>query len=105
MALTPPSSSGLTRAIDEAIDTERGTIGREIFVSPECHCAELEKHRTRAWLFVGHESRIPNPRDFFVARTAEESVIFYRTYARDPKGDGWDSLLGRDPQPIQRAAE
>ena len=65
------------------IDTERGLISREIFVSPEYHRAELEKLYTRAWLFVGHESQIPNPGDFFVSRMAEESVIL----CRDARGE------------------
>ena len=42
------------------IDTERGNISREIFVSPELYREELEKLFTRAWLFVGHESQIPS---------------------------------------------
>jgi phenylpropionate dioxygenase-like ring-hydroxylating dioxygenase large terminal subunit len=73
----------MTLSIDQAIDTERGTISREIFVSPEYHRAELEKLYTRAWLFVGHESQIPNPGDFFVSRMAEESVIL----CRDSRGE------------------
>ena len=32
----------------------------------------------RAWLFVGHESQIPNPDDYFVSRMGEESVILTR---------------------------
>ena len=63
---------------DRMIDPEHGTISREIFVSPEFYRAELEKLFTRAWLFVGHASQIPNPGDFFVSRMAEESVILCR---------------------------
>ena len=53
-------------------------ISREIFVSPEFYREELEKLFTRAWLFVGHESQIPKPGDFFVSRMGEESVILCR---------------------------
>jgi phenylpropionate dioxygenase-like ring-hydroxylating dioxygenase large terminal subunit len=67
-----------TLPIDQLIDTDRGTISREIFVAPEFHREELEKLFTRAWLFVGHESQIPNPGDFFVSRMGEESVILCR---------------------------
>ena len=47
--------------LDRLIDPEHGLISREIFVSSELHAQELEKLFTRAWLFVGHESQIPNP--------------------------------------------
>src|SRR5579863_10336470 len=62
----------------QIIDLQRGTISREIFVSPEFHRAELEKLFTRAWLFVGHESQIPKAGDFFVSCMGEESVILCR---------------------------
>jgi len=68
----------MTLLIDRDIDLDRGTISREIFVSPEYHAAELEKLFTRAWLFVGHESLIPNPGDFYTSRMGEESVILCR---------------------------
>ena len=64
--------------IDQLIDTQRGLISREIFVSPEFHKEELEKVFSRAWLFVGHESQIPNPGDYFVSRMGDEFVILCR---------------------------
>jgi phenylpropionate dioxygenase-like ring-hydroxylating dioxygenase large terminal subunit len=64
--------------IDQMIDLRRGAISREIFVSPEFYREELEKLFTRAWLFVGHESLIQKPGDFFVSRMGEESVILCR---------------------------
>ena len=67
-----------TLPIDQMIDPQRGIISREIFVSPELYREELEKLFTRAWLFVGHESLIPKPGDFFVSRMGEESVILCR---------------------------
>ena len=70
-----------TLPIDAMIDTDRGKISREIFIAPEFHREELEKLFTRAWLFVGHESQIPNPGDFFVSRMGEESVILCRDQA------------------------
>ena len=64
--------------IDQLIDTQRGLISREIFVSPEFHKEELERLFSRAWLFVGHESQIPKPGDYFTSRMGEESVILCR---------------------------
>src|SRR5450631_4325972 len=57
--------------IDQMIDTQRGLISREIFVSPEFHKQELERLFSRAWLFVGHESQIPKPGDYFVSRMGD----------------------------------
>ena len=68
-------------AIDRMIDPQRGTVSREIFVSPEAYREELEKLFARAWLFVGHESLIPKPGDFYVSRMGEESVILCRDQA------------------------
>ena len=60
------------------IDLANGTVDREIFTSPDVHRQELEKLYTRSWLFVGHESQIPKPGDFFASRMGDESVILCR---------------------------
>ena len=64
------------------VDAERGIVSREVFVDDALHRDELEKLFTRAWLFVGHESQIPNPGDFFVSRMGAESVILCRDRER-----------------------
>ena len=58
-----------------ADDAALGIISRELFVSEDVHRAELEHLFSRAWLFVGHESQIPNAGDFFSSRMGAESVI------------------------------
>jgi len=63
------------------VDMATGQISREIFVNDEIYQEELERVFTRAWLFVGHESQIPNPGDFFVSSMGEESVILCRDRA------------------------
>jgi phenylpropionate dioxygenase-like ring-hydroxylating dioxygenase large terminal subunit len=60
------------------IDLANGTVDRAIFTSPEIHRRELEQLFARSWLFVGHESQIPKPGDFFVSRMGDESVILCR---------------------------
>jgi phenylpropionate dioxygenase-like ring-hydroxylating dioxygenase large terminal subunit len=64
------------------VDLKAGQISREIFVNDEIYQEELERLFARAWLFVGHESQIPNPGDYFVSGMGEESVIL----CRDPAG-------------------
>jgi phenylpropionate dioxygenase-like ring-hydroxylating dioxygenase large terminal subunit len=65
-------------SFEHLVDTVHGSISREVFVSDEVYAQELERIFTRAWLFVGHESQIPKPGDFFVSRMGGESVILCR---------------------------
>ena len=63
------------------VDLKAGQISREIFVNEAIYQQELERLFARAWLFVGHESQIPNPGDFVVSGMGEESVILCRDRA------------------------
>jgi phenylpropionate dioxygenase-like ring-hydroxylating dioxygenase large terminal subunit len=63
------------------VDLKQGQISREIFVNDAVYQEELERVFARAWLFVGHESQIPNPGDYFVSGMGEESVILCRDRA------------------------
>ena len=63
------------------VDLGKGQISREIFVNEEIYAQEQERLFARAWLFVGHDSQIPNPGDFFVSGMGEESVILCRDRA------------------------
>jgi phenylpropionate dioxygenase-like ring-hydroxylating dioxygenase large terminal subunit len=63
---------------ERLVDVDHGIISREVFVSDEVYRVELEQVFARMWLFVGHESQIPTPGDFFVSRMGEESVILCR---------------------------
>jgi phenylpropionate dioxygenase-like ring-hydroxylating dioxygenase large terminal subunit len=71
----------VTLDYDALVDTERGLISREIFVNERVFDDEMERLFTRAWLFVGHTSLIPNPNDYFVSRMGTESVILCRDRA------------------------
>src|SRR5712691_462994 len=63
------------------VDLATGRISREIFVNEEIYAEEQERVFARSWLFVGHESQIPNPGDFFVSCMGEESVLLCRDRA------------------------
>ncbi len=67
-----------TSPYDRMINLKDGMISREIFSSKEIYEGELERIFSRAWLFVGHESLIPKPFDFFASRMGAESVILVR---------------------------
>jgi phenylpropionate dioxygenase-like ring-hydroxylating dioxygenase large terminal subunit len=47
----------------------------------------------------------PIPGDVSLQITDQTPRNYYRVYARYLKGDGWDSLLGREADPMQVAAE
>ena len=74
---------GLPPSTQATMNPDKGVISREIFVDPDIYQDELKKLFTRAWLFVGHESLIPKPGDFYASRMGEESVIL----CRDKKGE------------------
>ena len=58
--------------------TKQGLLDRSIFSSEIIYQKELENIFARCWLFIGHESQIPNPHDFITAYMAEDPVIVWR---------------------------
>ena len=63
------------------VNLNTAEISREIFVNEQIYAEEQEKIFARAWLFVGHESQIPNPGDFVSSCMGEEAVILCRDRA------------------------
>ncbi|OBI99813.1 aromatic ring-hydroxylating dioxygenase subunit alpha [Mycobacterium sp. 1465703.0] len=57
-------------------------VHRCAFTSPEVLQLERERIFDRCWLYVGHESEVPNPNDFQTRRVGDRSVI----YSRDRRG-------------------
>lgn len=66
------------KTIDELVRADEGLVSRSIFVDEEIFQQELKQIFSRAWLFVGHESLVPKPDDYFVSRMGTESVILTR---------------------------
>ena len=55
------------RSAQYLVELEHGRISREIFVNEAIYQQEQEQIFARTWLFVGHESQIPQPGDYFVS--------------------------------------
>ena len=60
------------------VDVENGLIDRNVFFDQELYERELEQVFARSWLFVGHESQIPEVGDFVTTTMGEEPVIVTR---------------------------
>ena len=66
------------RSLRDLVNLDEGLIAREIYVNEAIYQQELEQIFARAWLFIGHESQIPNPGDFVISRMGEEEIIVVR---------------------------
>jgi len=53
-------------------------VGRKVFTDPEVYAAEKRSIFGRSWLYLAHESQLPNAGDFVTTTMAETPVIVAR---------------------------
>ena len=53
-------------------------VHRDVYLDPEIFSLEMERLWARAWVYVWHESQVPNPGDFHACTLGSEPVIMVR---------------------------
>src|SRR6266567_3361990 len=59
----------------------RGMIPAHVYADPEIFAAERDRLFARSWVFLAHESEIPDPGDYVVRRVLADSFIVVRDEA------------------------
>ena len=69
--------AGYTSAeLREMVQPDR--VHRAIYTDPAIFEIEMEKIFRRVWLYVGHESLVPNPGDYYCTHLARQPVVLSR---------------------------
>ena len=55
-----------------------GSVHRDLYLDPELFELELEHLWRNTWVYVGHDSQVPNPGDYYTTQIGREPVIMLR---------------------------
>ena len=53
-------------------------VHKRVYTDPAIFELEMDRVFGQAWLYVGHESQVPKPGDYFTTRLGREPVVMVR---------------------------
>jgi benzoate/toluate 1,2-dioxygenase subunit alpha len=53
-------------------------VHRDVYLDPELFTLEMEELWAKTWIYVGHESQVPNPGDYYACVIGTEPVMMIR---------------------------
>lgn len=65
-------------ALAELLDIERMRVDRQAFIDPDIYQLEIKKIWETTWLYLAHESQIPNRFDYLKTHMGSHSVFLWR---------------------------
>ena len=57
---------------------EPARVHRHLYTDPDIFELEMSRIFGTAWIYVGHESQVKNPGDYFCARMARKPLVIVR---------------------------
>jgi phenylpropionate dioxygenase-like ring-hydroxylating dioxygenase large terminal subunit len=71
--------------LDVSSLVEEGRVHRDVYVDPKVFEAEMQRIFMRMWVYVGHDSEIPQPGDYKTTSIGTEPVILTRDKDEEPR--------------------
>ncbi|MGH7090993.1 MAG: Rieske 2Fe-2S domain-containing protein, partial [Stellaceae bacterium] len=65
-------------AADLRARVESARVHRSLYCDPEIFALEMERVFGRAWIYVGHESQVPQPGDYVQTRIGLKPLLLVR---------------------------
>jgi phenylpropionate dioxygenase-like ring-hydroxylating dioxygenase large terminal subunit len=70
--MQPPSAQDLLKLV------QPGRVHRRLYTDPEIFELEMQRIFGVAWVYIGHESQVRNPGDYFATRLGRKPVVMVR---------------------------
>ncbi len=75
--LVSRASSGLDDSeLRSLVEPER--VHRRVYVDPDVYELEMDRLFGRTWIYVGHESQVPEPGDYYTTQVGRQPVVMTR---------------------------